>query len=132
MGNSHLKDPEWWTSIAVDILNLQLGSIAKDLAKLIDKPGGDEALEHTKNILENLHQDPLPIDQDDPNLTLCKIYVTPSAKYLKNDLKKQNKNPIKIPLLIDELLKTLEISTFPIIIHGQPGHGKTSSVRMLS
>ena len=133
METSLLKDPEWWTSVAVDALNVSLGDLAKDLAKLIKKPGGKEALEHTKEILEKLHNDPLPIDQDDPNLTLCKIYVTPSAKYISDkEREKEDEKAIAIPLLMDALLETLETSASPVIIHGQPGHGKTSAVRMLA
>jgi hypothetical protein len=32
-----LTDPEWWTSIAVDLLDWKPGSLAKDLAKLLKK-----------------------------------------------------------------------------------------------
>ncbi len=99
--------------------------------KPINESGYKEALEHTDEILNSLNNDPLPIDRDDPNLTLPKMYVPPSAKY-RNDKEQDDQKAIQIPNLIESLLETIETSRSPIIIHGQPGHGKTSSVRMLT
>ena len=72
----------------------------------------------------------MPIDND---LSLWSIYVTPSAKYWpphnreKNDINRS----IEIPNIIEYLLSNIENSASPVIIHGQPGHGKTSTARML-
>ncbi|MDM8523663.1 pentapeptide repeat-containing protein [Desulfococcaceae bacterium HSG8] len=87
--------------------------------------------EHTNAILKTLTSDPLPID---PDLTLWQVYVTPSAKYWNSKLKdkKTEDDAKKLPNLIDSLLNAIEKSTDPIVIHGQPGHGKTSTVRVLA
>ncbi len=132
METSYLKNPEWWASVALNML-MSPPRVVLDFAKLISKTGGEEALAHTQAVLGKLYNDPLPIDQDGSELTLCKIYVTPSAIYHNDKYpEKDDKNAEKVPLLIDALLNTIETSTSPIIIHGQPGHGKTSSVRMLT
>jgi hypothetical protein len=134
MEKSHLKSPEWWTSLLGNIVSLNAGGVAVDLSKLLNLFKDKEVSEYIKKTLEEIYNDPLPIDRDDKNLTLLKIYVTPSAKYRSD--KEQNKNDdktlIEIPNLIESLLESIETSRSPIIIHGQPGHGKTSSVRMLT
>jgi hypothetical protein len=38
-----LRDPEWWTSVAVDLLDWKPGSLAKDVAKLLKKDQQDVA-----------------------------------------------------------------------------------------
>ena len=38
-----LRDPEWWTSVAVDLLDVKFGSLAKDVAKFLKKDQQDVA-----------------------------------------------------------------------------------------
>ena len=38
-----LRDPEWWTAIAADLLDVKLGSLAKDVAKFLKKDQQDVA-----------------------------------------------------------------------------------------
>lgn len=84
---------------------------------------------HTNEILNNVECAPLPIDA---SLTLSKIYVTPITQFLKIS---QIDDPLKSmrfgESLIESILITISENCLPIIIHGQPGHGKTSSVKML-
>lgn len=89
-----------------------------------------EVIRHTRSILEKVGFDPLPID---PSLTLWEIYVPPSAKYWNEKVKNKDGDNFTVDTvnLIDSLLEVIEGSKSPIIIHGQPGHGKTSAVRML-
>ncbi|QTA93092.1 pentapeptide repeat-containing protein [Desulfonema magnum] len=91
----------------------------------------DQVAEHTNAILRTLASDPLPID---PDLTLWQVYVVPSAKYWNTGTKDKTdeEETKKIPDLIESLLNNLENSADPIVIHGQPGHGKTSAVFMLT
>ncbi|WP_256868066.1 pentapeptide repeat-containing protein [Candidatus Entotheonella palauensis] len=95
-----------------------------------DTPEG-QVIAHTNTVLNALAHDPLPID---PDLTLWDLYVTPTARYWDTGtLDKANAQEAEtVEYLIASLLKTLGNSTAPIIIHGQPGHGKSSSVRMLT
>ena len=88
----------------------------------------DRVARHTAQIIRALTNDPLAID---PDLTLWQIYVTPSAKYWGIKDRKEA-DAKKIPDLTDSLLDILDQSAAPIVIHGQPGHGKTSAVRMLT
>lgn len=86
---------------------------------------------HTEAILKVLTEDPLPID---PDLTLWQVYVTPSAKYWGSKIKdkKTEEEAKRIPDIIESILDNIERSADPVVIHGQPGHGKTSTVLMLA
>jgi len=68
---------------------------------------------------------PLPIDNQ---LFLLQIYVTPSATYRKSS---KGEKGAFVSNLIWSIFDNIENSVLPIVIHGQPGHGKTSTVRML-
>ncbi len=86
---------------------------------------------HTNAILHALAHEPLPID---PDLTLAQVYITPRARYW-DDLtpdKGQDGTVQEVPDLMTTLLKTLGNAKTPVVLHGQPGHGKSSTVRMLT
>ena len=88
-----------------------------------------KVFEHINRILTAVAHDPLPID---PALTLWQIYVTPAATYRYVTPGEEKEEELeKIPNLLASLLTQLQKSTAPIILHGQPGHGKSSTVRML-
>lgn len=95
-----------------------------------------QAWNHLNQVLNALAQDRLPILED---ITLPQIYITPRAlhkhKRLSRGLERRSRSAEdetqKIPNLIAALLENLEESAVPILVHGQPGHGKTSSMRML-
>ncbi|OQX06643.1 MAG: hypothetical protein BWK80_50470 [Desulfobacteraceae bacterium IS3] len=91
----------------------------------------EQIIAHSNAILKTLASDPLPID---PDLTLRQVYVTPSAKYWDSRIrdKKTETEAKHIPNIIESLRNIIQASADPIIIHGQPGHGKTSTVLMLT
>ncbi|GBC59737.1 hypothetical protein DENIS_0678 [Desulfonema ishimotonii] len=128
------KDSEWRTSFLANLLSMNPGGVAVDLAKLlkgIKDEDERQAVEHTKGILESLNDDPLPID---PDLKLWEIYVPPSVRYWSpdNEDKHDKDKAGELPDLFASLLGAIEDSDAPVVIHGQPGHGKTSSVKMLT
>ncbi|MCG7926939.1 MAG: hypothetical protein JAY67_15575 [Candidatus Thiodiazotropha taylori] len=114
---------------------------------------------HINSILNLVGKEPLPIDK---SLNLWSIYVTPKAIYWSDDKKERTKKEIKelkeiehsgkisekttgvqykgkeyvgaslAQSIIGSILNVIDTSTSPIIIHGQPGHGKTSTIRMLT
>ena len=57
-----LRDPEWWTAIAADLLDVKLGSLAKDVAKLLKKDQQDVAYG-----LSSLYQDTFNTCLEDNN-----------------------------------------------------------------
>jgi uncharacterized protein YjbI with pentapeptide repeats len=90
-----------------------------------------QVIAHMNTILHALAHEPLPID---PAVTLWQIYVTPRAHYQEPQtpgMAREAATP-EVENLIDSLLKTLGNSRAPILLHGQPGHGKSSTVRMLT
>lgn len=133
-----LKMPgvDWWAELGADVLEGNRLSVVKTLGKLPKAIRGeeinDEIIELDKAINEHLTQNlekvsnPLPIE---PDLTLWGVYVTPSAEYWSNV---ENPKSETTPDFLLKLKKVIEVSTSPIVVHGQPGHGKTSSMRMLA
>jgi hypothetical protein len=100
------------------------------LLKGYETPEG-QAVAHTNTILYALAHEPLPVDAA---VTLWQIYVEPRAYYWEpqTSATARKESALKVDNLIASLLKTLDDSTAPIILHGQPGHGKSSTVRMLT
>jgi hypothetical protein len=88
-----------------------------------------ELINHTDKLIDAIKNTPLPIDEN-KDLTLEKSYVYPSATHRKSDSKE---NSEEFENLIEALIDRINSEdNMPIIIHGQPGHGKTSSVRILA
>ena len=140
--------------MSINLLAVNPLGIAMQLAGLLKKDPKDprigHLLEHSKKIVEDLGN-PMPFDQE---LTLPQVYVVPTARFYhskaQGEMGKRAKNLAEAgdeteitkeddsmedgqtPNLTASLLQTLCSSTDPIIIHGDPGHGKTSSVRMLA
>ncbi len=113
--------------------------------------GDGELILHINNILNLVGKEPLPVDK---NLKLWDIFVTPKAIYWDDKVKEkieienreyretgkisQEKNSVKYgdkeyigatisPNIISSILSVIKSSSSPIIIHGHPGHGKTST-----
>ena len=82
---------------------------------------------HTNRILRIIGSDPLPID---PTFTLQEIFLPPSANYWppSDEAKNKKGRDVRIlPKLVELVTSCLE----PILVYGEPGHGKTSTMYML-
>ena len=110
----------------------------KEIKNTLHGMSGDNAScdpsELSQEIRKVVEKDKLPID---PDLTLKQIYVPPSTCYwddktVKPTSDKEEKDNTNKISLMDSLLSNIEESNSPIVVHGQPGHGKTSTVRMLA
>ncbi|OLF74892.1 hypothetical protein AWH60_09655 [Pseudoalteromonas haloplanktis] len=99
----------------------------KNLSGFIE-PKESQAIAHMNIVLDELENEALAID---PELTLRKSYVTPSCTSKLDTIHKSNNKLIKNDNIILTLLDKIKSSSYPIIIHGQPGHGKTSTVKVL-
>lgn len=92
-------------------------------------PIESQSIAHMNSILEEVEYEALAID---PELTLRKSYVTPSCnKKLEKMSCDEESKALKSDNIIQTLLDQIKSDHLPIVIHGQPGHGKTSSVKML-
>lgn len=119
-------------------INTDKYKISNDYIELVQKLyDTDEGrhIEHVNDILDKVGAEPLGLD---PDLTLHSIYVTPSANRqtmgrLKNPKDREGADkPQQVESLMADVLERLEDKEpRPIIIVGQPGHGKTSAMRML-
>jgi len=130
-----------------DVLDGNFGMALQNFVKIFLGELNNPELEKYIALTIGKVYEPLPID---PDLTLWQIYVPPRARYWKDEIKdKKEKNGKEIPNLISSIFDNIEPvssnsgdaepassipekSIFPIVIHGQPGHGKTSTVRMLT
>ncbi len=95
------------------------------------EPVESQVIAHMNTVLHEVEYEALAID---PELTLRKSYVTPSCELTFEKMSNfggSNGEAINERSLLQTLIKKIDISRDPIIIHGQPGHGKTSSVKML-
>jgi hypothetical protein len=99
----------------------------KSLSDFIE-PTESQAIAHMNTVLDELENEGLAID---PELTLRKSYVTPSCTSKLDTIQKSNNKLIKSDNIILTLIENIKSSSYPIIIHGQPGHGKTSTVKVL-
>mgnify|MGYP003646112489 CR=1 FL=1 len=106
-------------SNAVDYIN-QLKSYSEPIESRV--------INHMNTVIDELENDSLAIDSE---LTLRKSYVTPSCSRILKKIHKENGDIEQHENLIQSILEDVKNSTQPIIIHGQPGHGKTSSVKVL-
>ncbi len=124
-------DAEWWINLGADILDGKPFSVVKTLAKLTKLEDEDQPdwlpgyRAHLKQTLEKV-DGPLPIE---PDLTLWGIYISPTAMYKPS---KEGVGGREVPDLLQSLKSSIAEFTEPIVLHGQPGHGKTSSMRMLT
>jgi uncharacterized protein YjbI with pentapeptide repeats len=117
--NSIIQSSPSEYSNAVDYIN-QL--------KNYSEPIESRVINHMNTVIDELENDSLAIDSE---LTLRKSYVTPSCSRILKKIHKENNSLEKRENLIQSILEDVKSSTQPIIIHGQPGHGKTSSVKVL-
>jgi len=91
----------------------------------------EEVLKHVSGIVAKANETPLPIDND---LVLSDVYITPGVEIKHNN---HSEKVFKLDKggsdnVIELLVDTVNEHTEPIILHGQPGHGKTSSMIMFS
>ena len=87
-----------------------------------EKPLETKVINHINNILYDVEHAPLAIDH---RMSLLQSYVSPSCTT------QIGASSNSYDCLMKELINLIEQSVKPIVLHGQPGHGKTSSVRML-
>jgi uncharacterized protein YjbI with pentapeptide repeats len=132
MKTSTLKSAEWWLDLAADIIDLSPGSVVKNLVKLL----GDDDPEVKKKICDHYNRNIKEVDEYslriNDKLILGKIYVSPRVSREKISQKEEKTPKCEIESLIPDLVKELESNNRPIVVHGQPGHGKTSSMRVLA
>lgn len=83
---------------------------------------------HMNSVIENVEHDGLAIDQQ---LTLRRSYVSPAFNAILKRSTKSDYEAWEGEDLLDALIESIEKYNIPIVLHGQPGHGKTSSVKML-
>ncbi len=91
-----------------------------------------KVIRHINDLLYEVEQEPLTIDQQ---LTLQQSYVSPDCKSKVEPVpNRSGEKPAEqeSECLIGTLLNHIQNSTDPLVLHGQPGHGKTSSVKMLA
>lgn len=103
----------------------RLKEFCERCADHFDTPEG-KAVSHLHDILRSTRESPLPID---PELRLWDIYIAPTARvnhFPEYEYISQQDN------VINYLLATIENSDEPIVLHGQPGHGKSSAVKILA
>lgn len=93
----------------------------KDLQK-IDLSLESKIVDRMNHVIYEIEFEGMPIDKD---LILKKSYVNPSCT-LKDSAENKLENKDN---LINTLVELVNTSNKPIIIHGQPGHGKTSAVK---
>ena len=121
---------EWWVELAAGVFTGNPGNVAKSLSKLpklLKSQNDDQSnpqLLHINQVLRQLYL-PMPIE---PDLNLWGIYVTPWARHRKPGEGSKGK---MVPDLLWTLKTTIAASTAPVVLQSQPGHGKTSSMRML-
>lgn len=113
-----------WDSDKYSSVNKFIDMLNEDLDTIEGK-----MIRHTRSILERVGFEPLPIDT---SITLWEIYITPSARYWDDVTENKNEPEtcLEVPNLIEAMLDVIDKSPSPIILHGQPGHGKTSTVSM--
>ncbi len=132
MKQSLLKSPEWWVNFAVDFIDLKGGSVAKDLSKLLDGETSEvkeQIKDHYNKNIKEVDKYPLGINNA---LTLKQVFVSQAGiKKIIGPSKGENNKSV-VNSLIPELVEQLEKSNDIIIVHGQPGHGKTSAMRILA
>lgn len=121
---------------AFNILAQEKNSDFKNATKYIDylkeysEPLESQVTRHMNSIIEEVEYESLAIDKC---LTLRKSYITPSCTFKKitprdefdADLKQEKS-------LLKSITNNIKSSSLPMVIHGQPGHGKTSSVKILA
>lgn len=97
----------------------------------LKKPIEAQVHQHVNELLYEVEQEPLAIDQQ---LTLEKSYVSPACEFknVKVPSGSKEEETQSENCLISALLKHIENSDNPIVLHGQPGHGKTSTVKVLT
>ncbi|WP_457934227.1 NACHT domain-containing protein [Pseudoalteromonas sp. SCSIO 43210] len=97
-----------------------------------DTPIEAKVIQHTNDLIYEVEHEPLAIEHQ---LTLQKSYVSPNCVSQtvvvpKKDEAEQGEDVSNC--LIKTVVNSIESKVQPIVIHGQPGHGKTSSVKMLA
>lgn len=94
-------------------------------------PTEAKIIQHTNDVIYEVEHDPIAIDHQ---LTLHKSYVSPNctSELVAIPSRKDTKaNKARSNCLIRTLVDNLDNEVLPIVVHGQPGHGKTSSVKVL-
>ena len=98
-----------------------------------EEPPASKLIRYHNSLIAEVEQQPLAIDQQ---LNLRDSYVSPSLIIREKapSIAPQQQKVIWHRCLLTSLIEVIEnrIDTNPIVLHGQPGHGKTSSMRMLS
>ncbi len=89
-------------------------------------------IQHTNELIYEVEHEPLAIEHQ---LTLHRSYVSPNCVSqivvipTKDEVEQKENNS---ECLIETAVNSIESNVQPIVIQGQPGHGKTSSVKMLA
>jgi len=132
MKKTGMTSPEWWVNLAVDLIDLKAGSVAVDLSKLLGNEEPDikqQIVDHYNRNIKEVDEYPLRING---KLTLKTIYISPIAILQQVSTEATNNQLQDIDSLIPCIIDLLEENVNPIIVHGQPGHGKTSAMKILA
>ncbi|MFT4929918.1 MAG: hypothetical protein ACI8WB_006053, partial [Phenylobacterium sp.] len=92
-------------------------------------PTESKVMAHMNAVLVDVEHESLAID---PDLVLRKSYVTPTCKVRFEQTQQGAGKTKEDSNIIQALIERVSgKANYPIVIHGQPGHGKTSTVKML-
>ncbi|MBN2440260.1 MAG: pentapeptide repeat-containing protein [Spirochaetales bacterium] len=89
-----------------------------------------QLLRHVHGLLHTIDSETLPLVEDS---SLVQVYTPPTADYYEYRIDESEKKPKKTKAgdVIFSLIDNIEKGREPIILHGEPGHGKTSTMKML-